>query len=123
MTAAALLGAAVGWLWIGAAVAVVFLLWGIDRIDEDARGAYVFRPLLVPAILLIWPLVLWRWRVLEAGRDDWRARHDAVRAAHAPVAVALALGLVLVIGLGVMARQDWPGHIAPERIAVPEAAR
>ena len=49
------------WLIRGAVLAVVFLTIGIDRIDEDARGAYVFRPLLVPGILLIWPLVAWRW--------------------------------------------------------------
>ena len=46
------------WLYVGAGVAVVFLLFGIDRVSEDARGAYLFRPLLVPGILLLWPLVL-----------------------------------------------------------------
>ena len=37
------------WGTIGAIVAVLFLFVGIDRIDEDAQGAYVFRPLLVPS--------------------------------------------------------------------------
>lgn len=123
MTAAGLLVLAKGWLWIGAAVAAVFLLWGIDRIDANARGAHVFRPLLVPGILLIWPLVLWRWVVLETGRDDWRARHRPPRAGHAAAAVALAFGLVVAIGLGLAARQHWPDHIAPERIAAPGDAR
>ena len=53
------------WLYAGAAVAALFLLVGIDRIDEDARGTYSFRPLLIPGILLLWPLVLRRWWVLE----------------------------------------------------------
>ncbi|MDU8943756.1 hypothetical protein [Ovoidimarina sediminis] len=58
--AALLVGIAEWWLILGAVVAAVFLLFGIDRVDEDARGAYAFRPLLVPGVLLIWPLVLWR---------------------------------------------------------------
>ena len=49
------------WASVGAVVAAVFLTIGMDRIDEDARGAYVFRPLLIPGVLVIWPLVLWRW--------------------------------------------------------------
>ncbi len=54
---------------IGVVVAVVFLLWGIDRIDEDAHGTYVFRLLLIPGVVGLWPLVLRRWRVLERERD------------------------------------------------------
>ena len=52
------------YLLIGAAVAAAFLFLGIDRIDPAARGAYAFRPLLLPGLMLLWPLVLWRWRVL-----------------------------------------------------------
>jgi len=50
---------------IGLLVAVVFLIFAIDRIDHTAHGAYAFRPMLVPGIILLWPLVLWRWRALE----------------------------------------------------------
>ena len=49
----------------GLAVAAVFLLWGIDRIDPAASGAYAFRPLLIPGIVLLWPAVLLRWVWLE----------------------------------------------------------
>jgi hypothetical protein len=55
------------WLGVGLAVAAVFLVFGIDRVEPSARGTYVFRPLLVPGICLIWPLVLWRWFRLERG--------------------------------------------------------
>ena len=48
----------------GLATALGFLLLGIERVDRNARGAYAFRPLLVPGLALLWPLVLWRWRVL-----------------------------------------------------------
>ena len=49
----------------GLAVAALFLLWGIDRVDPAASGSYAFRPLLVPGIVLLWPAVLWRWIRLE----------------------------------------------------------
>ena len=57
----------------GLAVAAVFLLWGIDRIDPASEGSYAFRPLLVPGIVLLWPAVLLRWAWLE--RWAWLGRH------------------------------------------------
>ena len=53
---------------LGAAVALAFLTVGIERVDPAARGAHAFRPLLVPGLVLLWPLVLWRWRRLERDR-------------------------------------------------------
>lgn len=55
---------AVGYAGIGLAVSVPFLFYGIDRVDDSAHGVYAFRPLLVPGIILLWPLVLVRWYVL-----------------------------------------------------------
>lgn len=69
------MGAAEGLIWlvtayggIGLVVAVVFLLVGLDRIDEDARGSYAFRPLLIPGLVILWPVVLVRWWELERAR-------------------------------------------------------
>lgn len=59
----------------GIVVAAVFLTLGIDRIDDGARGAYAFRPLLIPGIVLLWPLVLVRWYALEA-RAGTASRED-----------------------------------------------
>ena len=53
------------WGAVGALVCVLFLFIGIDRVDPAARDAYAFRPLLIPGIVVIWPLVLWRWWTLE----------------------------------------------------------
>ena len=53
----------------GLVVAVAFLFWGIGRVDPSAVGAYAFRPLLLPGIVLLWPLVLLRWGMLEARRS------------------------------------------------------
>ncbi len=55
---------------IGALVAVLFLLFGIDRIDPAARGAYAFRPMIAPGIVLLWPVVVVRWAVLERRRSQ-----------------------------------------------------
>jgi hypothetical protein len=54
---------------VGVGVTALFLFIGIDRIDEDARGAYLFRPLLIPAIVSLWPLVALRWVRLELKRS------------------------------------------------------
>lgn len=59
--------AAAGYGLLGLLVGFGFLLFGIDRIDPAARGAYGFRPLLLPGLVLLWPLVLWRWRALAHG--------------------------------------------------------
>jgi hypothetical protein len=55
----------VAYLIVGAFVAAGFLIFGLDRLDEDARGSYAFRPLLVPGLILLWPLVAVRWAILE----------------------------------------------------------
>ncbi|NQW08983.1 MAG: hypothetical protein HQ481_03745 [Alphaproteobacteria bacterium] len=51
------------YLGAGVLVAVVFLLWGVDRSHTEARGSYLFRLLVAPGVVGLWPLVLWRWRV------------------------------------------------------------
>lgn len=107
------------WAWTGAAVALVFLLFGIDRIDEDAQDAYVFRPLLIPGVVLIWPLVLWRWYRLETGSDNWSRRYQPRRHRHKYFAYAMPIAIVLIIVAGLSARQQWPADIAPEQLAAP----
>ncbi len=92
------------WLVAGLGVGVAFLLFGLDRVDASARGAYGFRPLLLPGLVLLWPLVIWRW--LEAPPADaqpsLKRRH---KRAHAAIWSGLALGLTLILGTGLMLRQ------------------
>jgi len=104
------------WLSAGALVAVAFLLFGIDRIDEDADGAYVFRPLLVPGVLLIWPLVLWRWFVLATDRDKWPNRHLPVRDAHFWVSILFSALIILILITGLSIRQVWPDDFEPQKL-------
>ncbi|MBD0864836.1 MAG: hypothetical protein GDA36_04090 [Rhodobacteraceae bacterium] len=115
-TAAVLVQGAEYWLTAGAVVAVLFLAIGIDRIDLDARGAYAFRPLLIPAILLIWPLVLLRWLRLERDRVGWAARYKPPRASHLPVALILGTALAFAVISGLTIRQSWPADIVPEHL-------
>ena len=56
------------YFWIGLGVAALFLFIGIDRIDPAARGSYVFRALLIPGCIVLWPLVLLRWLALERAK-------------------------------------------------------
>lgn len=118
-TSATILDIATWWGWIGLAVAVTFLTIGIDRIDENARGAYVFRVLLVPAAILIWPLVLWRWIVLESGRDNWAKRHLPPRRSHGFAALAFAIAIPAIIITGVAIKQTWPADVAPVLLEAP----
>ncbi|MEP3232292.1 MAG: hypothetical protein ABJN04_13450 [Hyphomicrobiales bacterium] len=110
------------WLTIGAVIAVVFLTVGIDRIDEDAQGAYVFRPLLVPAVLIIWPLILWRWYILESGKDAWDKRHKSPRNAHFWVAILFVVAIPSIMVAGLSLRQQWPADFTPQKIAPAETA-
>jgi hypothetical protein len=57
--------AVAAYLVAGLVIALSFVLWGIDRVDPAAAGAYAFRPFLLPGLILLWPVVLWRWVALE----------------------------------------------------------
>lgn len=107
------------WGMIGAVVALGFLTFGMDQVDEDARGAYVFRPLIVPGILLIWPLVVWRWIVLARGRDHWPKRYQTKRRNHQWVALTMPVAIVVILAAGWSVRQTWPDDIAPVRLSPP----
>ena len=107
-TASLLVWLATLWIYAGAAVAVAFLLFGIDRVDENARGAYTFRPLLVPGISLLWPLVLWRWWALEADTGHSLQRYRPLRAAHGWVWLILAILIPAVLITALTIRQPAP---------------
>ena len=98
------------WLYAGGAVAAVFLLVGIDRVEANARGAYLFRPLLVPGIILLWPIVLWRWLALESsgGEANWQLRYRPIRTSHARVWSLLALLIPVILVGALVLRQSPP---------------
>ncbi len=112
-TAAVLIWLVQAWLYVGTAVAVAFVLFGIDRVEENARGAYTFRPLLIPGIVLLWPLVVWRWLRLETGQPAWQARYRPLVGAHRPVWVVLAVVIPVVFIAALLSRQPRPVDVAP----------
>ncbi|WP_245897210.1 hypothetical protein [Roseobacter denitrificans] len=108
-----------GWGMVGALVAAVFLTVGLDRIDADARGAYIFRPLLIPGVLVIWPLVLWRWYLYETGTERWENRYDPPRKAHFTVGWLMPIGICLIILAGLSVRQTAPTDFEPIQLSAP----
>jgi hypothetical protein len=107
------------WGSIGALVAAVFLTIGMDRIDEDAQGSYVFRPLIIPGVLVIWPLVLWRWYIYETQTEVLERRYAPPRKAHFAIGMIMPLGIALIIFTGLNIRQTWPADIEPVRLSAP----
>lgn len=92
------------WLLAGLGVGVTFLVFGLDRRDAAARGAYGFRPLILPGLVLLWPLVLWRW--LEPPSPSLRRRH---KRAHALLWLALACILPAMLATALaLRRHDIP---------------
>jgi hypothetical protein len=98
------------WLYVGGAVAAAFLLIGIDRVMENARGSYLFRPLLVPGILLLWPLVVWRWFKLETegSQADIPHQYRPLRGSHAWVWSLLAVVIPAILIGALLVRQTPP---------------
>jgi hypothetical protein len=55
----------------GLAVGVPFVLRGVDRVDEAARGAPIgFRMLILPGTVALWPLMVKKW--MQAPRSGSR---------------------------------------------------
>jgi hypothetical protein len=51
-----------GWVVLGTLFAVPFLVRGVSTIDPVASNSpWTFRLLLVPGVVVVWPLLLWRW--------------------------------------------------------------
>lgn len=106
------------YLGFGAAVTLVFLGFGIDRVDDSARGVWVFRPFLIPGILLIWPLVLLRWWQLERTGDMGHKRFRPPLAMQPRLAFAMAIAIAVIIAGAMLIRQDGPSE-APALLLEP----
>lgn len=115
-----IVGLGQAWLLAGAGVGVAFLLLGLDRIDPAARGAYGFRPLLLPGLVLLWPLALWRWLAPSPAKEpSLRRRH---KRAHAAIWAGLAILLPLTLTTALMLRRHEPPAPASLRLE-PAASR
>ncbi|ABD56041.1 hypothetical protein [Jannaschia sp. CCS1] len=108
------------YLGLGAATALAFLGFGIDRIDENARGVWLFRPFLIPGILLIWPLVLLRWMQLERAGDLGAARFRPPLAGQPRLALAMAGAVIIIMSGAMILRQDGPSEAPAVQLEAPE---
>lgn len=104
MSAAGVIVFAEGWLAIGALVAIAFIFFGLDRVEANAHGGYVFRVLILPGLMLLWPIVLWRWRIALKDGEAWRERHSPERKRAGWFGLSMALGIVLILITALVAR-------------------
>lgn len=65
----------------GLAFAVTFVTVGVARVDPQARGASPgFRIVIVPGVMLLWPLLAWRWASgATTPPEEWNAHRAAAR--------------------------------------------
>jgi hypothetical protein len=62
LVAEVILCSALAYVLCGLAVGAPFVLRGVDRVDEAARGAPLgFRLLILPGSVGLWPLMLTKW--------------------------------------------------------------
>ncbi|MEM6441203.1 MAG: hypothetical protein AAF763_16080 [Pseudomonadota bacterium] len=122
MTAGAWLLLGEVWVWIGLAVAAVLVLWGAGAAEENARGAWAFRLLLVPGAVLLWPLVALRLGARLRGEAPGLAAHRPPRRAQDGAALLLALFVPTALGTAMAIRQDGPRHAAAVLLEAPEGS-
>jgi len=57
-----LINAVRGYLFAGLLFSAVFILFGVQRVDPDAKGRNpLFRLIIVPGLCVFWPLFVVRW--------------------------------------------------------------
>lgn len=50
------------YLLLGLAFALVFVILGVSRLDEKAKGtSWVFKALIFPGSIALWPVLLLKW--------------------------------------------------------------
>jgi hypothetical protein len=103
------------YLITGIAVAVPFLVVGIGKLDPSARGAYAFRALVLPGVILLWPVVVLRWSGAWIPHPDGDLA--AQRSAHYRIWIALAVALVATLMLAWSLRQISLPDASSQRLA------
>jgi hypothetical protein len=91
----------------------------------EARGAYAFRPLLLPGLVLLWPLALWRWWALTREPPPLPPLGRHYRELHLSVWLILTVLLPLLLLLAISLRQEAappaPVPLDPQAAHVPAA--
>lgn len=59
------------YLLAGFIFAIAFIVKGVDVIDEGAHGSsFGFRLIIVPGVIVFWPLLLKKWLKAKKKKDD-----------------------------------------------------
>lgn len=107
------------YLYAGGAVAVMFLLFGLGKLDENAQEAWAFRPLLIPGVLMIWPVVIWRWIALQRGEQKLD-RHRMPRKRQELMQLCFIAVIPVILLTAFALRQDPATLSAPVLLEAPE---
>lgn len=119
--ASALVAMAMAYVAVGGGVALAYLLFGLDRTDPAARGAYGFRALIGPGLALLWPLVIFRWLIAPAVPDARAPLRQS--GAHRAAWFCLAALVPAILLAGFLQRRVAIPAPAAQRLAAPEGQR
>jgi len=115
---ATLISVAEIYLGIGAVLGVLFLVFLLGRVDRSATGSWAFRPLLLPGLILLWPLVAWRlWRPADHG--DPGRQHRPPRRLQGWLGVVLIVSVPVILAIAILI--DGPSliDVPPVRLDPP----
>lgn len=107
------------YLGVGAILALPFLTFGINRIDENVRGAWVFRAMMVPGVMMIWPIVAWRWLQIERGAPDPQAPYRPPFRLQTTGFLVIAIAIPALVFTALVVRQDGPFEAPAQMIEAP----
>ena len=58
------------YLLMGVLFVIPFLMKGLAKVDEGAHGGTIgFKIIIIPGVIVFWPLLLKKWRKLKAGQE------------------------------------------------------
>ena len=108
------------YLMIGGAATLLFCFVAVGRIDPNGENAWVFRPLLVPGVVLLWPLVLYRWMRIAGGWEEFK-RHQPPRQTQDRLGIVLAVAIPVILVVCLSARQPNKYEAPAIQLAPPAA--
>jgi hypothetical protein len=123
------------YLALGVLFAVAFHAAGLHAVDAGARGAgALFRVLITPGIVALWPVLAARWRRAARGAGGPGPVHPPVAGAdpqrlHRRLAIALAVLVPAAAAIGVVLRpgspaaQSFGASVLPGPVPLPRVLR
>lgn len=103
----------------GVLFAVAFHAAGARRVDAGVAGAgFLFRLLITPGVIALWPVLARRWRMAAAGRGgpapvDRPLSAEGIRAFHRRLVLILLVVVPLAAAVGLAFRPARPQQVEP----------